>query len=66
MDSGPYDAVMAVPSTVDPLVREALQACRLFAGLDDAGIALCASALRVRKFRRGEVTLESGGRRAAS
>ena len=51
---------MAVTSSVDPLVREALQACRLFAGLDDAGIALCASALRVRKFRRGEVIFHEG------
>ena len=60
MDAAPYDARMAVTSTVDPLVREALQACRLFAGLDDAGIALCASALRVRKFRRGEVIFHEG------
>ena len=30
-----YDARMPSPSGVDPLVSEALRACRLFAGLDE-------------------------------
>ena len=46
--------------TADPLVREALQACRLFAGLDDDGLALVAGALRRRRFRRGEVIFHQG------
>jgi CRP/FNR family transcriptional regulator, cyclic AMP receptor protein len=53
-------AIMATPSGVDPLVREALLACRLFAGLDESGIALVAGALRTRRFRRGEVIFHAG------
>ena len=51
---------MPVPSAADPFVREALQACRLFAGLDDAGLSLVSSALRGRRFRRGEVIFHEG------
>jgi CRP/FNR family cyclic AMP-dependent transcriptional regulator len=52
--------VMATSSGVDPLVREALLACRLFAGLDESGMALVAGALRTRRFRRGEVVFHAG------
>ena len=38
----------------------ALRACRLFAGLDDASLALVAGALRVRRFRRGETVFHAG------
>src|SRR5262245_64912018 len=51
---------MPVPSAADPFVREALQACRLFAGLDDAGLSLVSAALRSRRFRRGEVIFHEG------
>jgi CRP-like cAMP-binding protein len=51
---------MASPSGVDPLVSEALRACRLFAGLDESGMALVAGALRTRRFRRGEVIFHAG------
>jgi CRP/FNR family transcriptional regulator, cyclic AMP receptor protein len=47
------------PAT-DPLVHEALRACRLFAELDEAGISLCAAALRPRRFKRGEVIFHEG------
>ncbi len=33
---------------------DALRACGLFAGLDDASLQLVADALRIRRFRRGE------------
>ena len=51
---------MPVPSAADPFVREALQACRLFAGLDEAGLSLVSAALRGRRFRRGEVIFHEG------
>ena len=38
----------------------ALRACRLFAGLDEASLALVASALRTRRFRRGETIFHVG------
>ncbi|HET8786326.1 MAG TPA: Crp/Fnr family transcriptional regulator [Candidatus Limnocylindrales bacterium] len=40
--------------------RQALRACRLFADLDDASLGLCASALRPRKFRKGETIFHAG------
>ena len=42
------------------VAREALHACRLFAGLDEASIDLIAGALRSRRFRRAEVIFHSG------
>ena len=51
---------MPVPSTADPLVHEALRACRLFAGLDEEGLALVTAALRSRRFRRGTVIFHEG------
>ena len=60
MDAAPYDAGMASPPAADPLVTEALRACRLFAGLDHAGIAVVVAALRARRFRRGEVIFHEG------
>ena len=48
-------AVMAPNLTTAPLAREALAACRLFAGLDDWTLDLLASALRSRRYRRDEV-----------
>jgi CRP-like cAMP-binding protein len=51
---------MPVPSAADPFVREALQACRLFAGLDEASLSLVSGALRGRRFRRGEVIFHQG------
>jgi CRP/FNR family transcriptional regulator, cyclic AMP receptor protein len=47
-------------SPQDPLVREALIACRLFAGLDAATMDLVVGALRARRFRRGEVIFHGG------
>ena len=44
----------------DPLVREALMACRLFAGLDEARLDLVVGALRARRFRRGETIFHGG------
>jgi CRP/FNR family transcriptional regulator, cyclic AMP receptor protein len=35
--------------------RDALRACRLFSGVEDATVDRCAAAMRVRHFRRGEV-----------
>lgn len=46
---------MVRPATPDPLARDALAACRLFAGLDDGTLDLLAAALRSRRFRRDEV-----------
>jgi CRP-like cAMP-binding protein len=40
--------------------RQALRACRLFADLDDASLGLCASALRPRKFPKGETIFHAG------
>ena len=51
---------MAALPSVDPVVREALEACRLFAGFDEAGLGLVAAALRRRRFRRGEVVFHAG------
>lgn len=39
---------------------EALQGCRLFAGLDDASVALVSATLRPRRFRRGETIFHIG------
>ncbi len=47
-------------SSHDPLVREALVACRLFAGLDASKMDLVVGALRARRFRRGEVIFHGG------
>jgi CRP/FNR family transcriptional regulator, cyclic AMP receptor protein len=47
-------------SPQDPLVREALAACRLFAGLDATTMDLVIGALRSRRFRRGEVIFHGG------
>ena len=44
----------------DPLVREALMACRLFAGLDETRLDLVVGALRARRFRRGETIFHGG------
>ena len=51
---------MAPGPAQDPLVREALVACRLFSGLDDTRIDLLVAALRARRFRRGEVIFHGG------
>ncbi len=40
--------------------RDALRACRLFGDLDDASLELCASALRPRRFRKGETIFHAG------
>jgi CRP/FNR family cyclic AMP-dependent transcriptional regulator len=45
----------------DPvLASEALRACRLFAGLDERTFEMLADALRIRRFRRGEVVFHAG------
>lgn len=41
--------------TPDPLARDALAACRLFAGLDERTLDLLTAALRSRRYRRDEV-----------
>jgi CRP-like cAMP-binding protein len=51
---------MAPGPAQDPLVREALIACRLFSGLDDTKVDLLVAALRARRFRRGEVIFHGG------
>jgi len=51
---------MAPVPAQNPLAREALLACRLFAELDDARMDLMVGALRVRRFRRGEVIFHGG------
>lgn len=49
------------PGTVDTRVaREALRACRLFAGVDDRSLDVCIAALRERRFKRGEVIFHLG------
>jgi CRP/FNR family transcriptional regulator, cyclic AMP receptor protein len=53
-------AAMAGPSTSLGAYREALRACRLFADLDEGSLALCAAALRSRRFRKGETIFHSG------
>lgn len=40
--------------------RDALRACRLFGDLDDASLDMCASALRPRRFRKGETIFHAG------
>lgn len=40
--------------------HDALRACRLFGDLDDASLDLCASALRPRRFRKGETIFHAG------
>jgi CRP-like cAMP-binding protein len=40
--------------------RDALRACRLFADLDEASLDVCASALRGRRFRKGETIFHAG------
>jgi len=51
MATRPADLIMA---------SEALRACRLFASLDEPTFAMLAEALRVRRFRRGEVVFHAG------
>jgi CRP/FNR family transcriptional regulator, cyclic AMP receptor protein len=51
---------MVPGSPQDPLVREALVACRLFAGLDASKMDLVIGAMRSRRFRRGEVIFHGG------
>lgn len=41
--------------TPDPVARDALAACRLFAGLDERTLDLLTDALRSRRYRRDEV-----------
>lgn len=53
-------AGMGLGSGLEPLAHDALAACRLFAGLDARAMDLVASALRVRRFRRGEVIFHAG------
>ena len=53
-------ADMVPGSPQDPLVREALLACRLFAGLDASKMDLVIGAMRARRFRRGEVIFHGG------
>jgi CRP/FNR family cyclic AMP-dependent transcriptional regulator len=50
---------MALPPT-DELALGSLAACRLFAGLDEATIAVVAGALRRRRYKRGEVIFHAG------
>jgi len=52
--------VMAPGPAHDPLVREALSGCRLFAGLDETRLDLVVDALRGRRFKRGEVIFHGG------
>jgi CRP-like cAMP-binding protein len=51
---------MGLGSDLEPLARDALAGCRLFAGLEEPAVALVANALRVRRFRRGEVIFHAG------
>ncbi len=46
---------MAQTPTPDALARDALAACRLFAGVDERTLDLLSAALRSRRFRRDEV-----------
>ena len=55
-----YDGHVALGSNLQPLAREALAACRLFSGLEEPALDLVANALRVRRFRRGEVIFHAG------
>jgi CRP-like cAMP-binding protein len=45
---------MVARTTNDALGRDALRACRLFAGLDEPWLDIVVAALRPRRFRRGE------------
>jgi CRP-like cAMP-binding protein len=51
---------MGLGSGLGPLAVDALRACRLFTGLDERAVELVANALRVRRFRRGEVIFHAG------
>jgi CRP/FNR family cyclic AMP-dependent transcriptional regulator len=51
---------MGLGSGLEPVARDALNACRLFTGLDARAMELVANALRVRRFRRGEVIFHAG------
>jgi CRP/FNR family cyclic AMP-dependent transcriptional regulator len=42
------------------IAHDALRACGLFAGLDDASIDVVAAAMRTRRFRRGETIFHAG------
>jgi CRP/FNR family cyclic AMP-dependent transcriptional regulator len=42
------------------LDQDALRACRLFTDMDATSLDLCASALRTRRFRRGETIFHAG------
>jgi CRP-like cAMP-binding protein len=53
-------ASMVGPSKALDPYRDALRACRLFADLDETSLDLCASALRPRRFRKGETIFHSG------
>jgi CRP/FNR family transcriptional regulator/CRP/FNR family cyclic AMP-dependent transcriptional regulator len=53
-------AAMVPGSPQGPLVREALVACRLFAGLEASKMDLVIGAMRARRFRRGEVIFHGG------
>lgn len=55
-----YDARMGLRSDVEPLARDVLTGCRLFAALEEPALELVANALRVRRFRRGEVVFHAG------
>ncbi len=49
------------PSSADTVVaRDALRACRLFAGVDERTMDVCCGALRERRFKRGEVIFHLG------
>ena len=49
-----------MPTGLVPLDHDALRACRLFADMDHASLAMCAGALRTRRFRRGETIFHAG------
>ena len=51
---------MGLASGLEPVARDALGAWRLFMGLDERAVELVANALRVRRFRRGEVIFHAG------
>ena len=51
---------MGLGSGPEPVALDALRACRLFTGLDERAMELIADALRVRRFRRGEVIFHAG------
>src|SRR5439155_16947000 len=55
-------AGMGLGAGLEPLARDALAACRLFTGLDERAMELIANALRIRRFRRGEVVFHAGDR----